>query len=255
VPPTLATGAEFIVRTGWKRLCLLDAGATPVAWEPIFDALAAGEVAERMVLVDCSGKGPRSRGEATFPVRLVVLRLSPVAAERAAKSVHRKHSRRYARKLLPPLTVRAAGCLVLLTSLSPSVPAAGVLEAFRFRWQVELAFNRLKSPLGFGRLPAKDGALARGRLFAHLVFALLIDDTAQDLLASSPARPAAPGSSRPPSPWRVVQMLRDALLAVVRGAPGVALRRGAHALPAERLLERPQRRRCQFGLAREPAAA
>src|SRR3712207_6905836 len=45
------------------------------------------------------------------PARLVVLRLSPEAAERAAKAVHRKHSRRYARNLLLPLTVRAAGYL------------------------------------------------------------------------------------------------------------------------------------------------
>src|SRR3712207_1987646 len=55
-----AAWAEFIVRTGWKQLRLLDTDGAPVAWEPIFDALAAGEVAERMVLVDYSGKGRRS---------------------------------------------------------------------------------------------------------------------------------------------------------------------------------------------------
>ena len=223
----LATGAEFIVRTGWKQLRLLDTGGAPVAWEPIFDALAAGEAAERMVLVDYSGKGRRSRGEATFPARLVVLRLSPEAAARAAKAVHRKHSRRYARKLLLPLTVRAAGYLMLLTSLPPSVPAAEVLEAYRLRWQVELAFKRLKSLLGFGRLPAKDGALARSWLLAHLVFALLIDDTAQDLLA---VPPCAAGSARKlPAP-----------LALARGAD--AARRAPRRRP-RRAERRPAARR------------
>ena len=183
----LAAGAEFIVRTGWKQLRLLDADGAPVAWEPIFDPLAPGEVAERTVMIDHSGKGRRSRGEAVFPARLIVLRLSPEAAARAAKAVHRKHSRRYARKLLLPLTVRAAGYLMVVTSLPASVPAAEVLAAYRLRWQIELAFKRLKSLLGFNRLPAKGEALARSWLLAHLVFALLIDDTAQDLLAVPPS--------------------------------------------------------------------
>jgi hypothetical protein len=82
----LAGGADFIVRTGWTRLRLLDAAGAPLAWEPIFDALAPGEVAERAVAVDFSGQGGRSRGEAVFPARLVVLRLAPAAAARAAKA-------------------------------------------------------------------------------------------------------------------------------------------------------------------------
>jgi hypothetical protein len=45
----LAAGADFIVRTGWTRLRLLDANGAPVAWEWVFGDLAAGEVAERAV--------------------------------------------------------------------------------------------------------------------------------------------------------------------------------------------------------------
>jgi hypothetical protein len=80
----LAAGADFIVRTGWgwTRLRLLDAAGAPLAWEPIFDALAPGEVAERAVAVDHSGQGGRSRGEAVFPARLVVL-VGGSAADRA----------------------------------------------------------------------------------------------------------------------------------------------------------------------------
>src|SRR5918912_505151 len=73
----LAAGADFIVRTGWTRLRLLEAAGAPLAWEPIFDALAPGEGAERAVAVDYSGQGGKSRGEAVFPARLVVLRLPP----------------------------------------------------------------------------------------------------------------------------------------------------------------------------------
>src|SRR3954466_9259500 len=136
------------VRPGGPRLRLLDAAGARLAWEPIFDALAPGGVAERAVAVDHSGQGGRSRGEAVFPARLVVLRLAPEAAARAAKAQHRRQNRCRSHRPLQPLTVRATGYLMLVTSLPAAVSAAEVLEAYRLRWQVELAFKRLKSLLG-----------------------------------------------------------------------------------------------------------
>jgi hypothetical protein len=244
----LAAGADVIVRTGWARLRLLDADGAPMAWEPVFESLAPGEVADRTVAVDYSGQGRRSRGKATFPARLIVLRLPPEAAERATAAVRRKHRRHYARHQLLPLTIQSAGYLMLLTSLPPTVPASEVLAAYRLRWQVELAFKRLKSLLGLDRLPAKGEALARSWLLAHLILALLIEDAAQDLLAVPPPRPGISGHPRPVSLWRVVQALRDACLTAVRGllAVAVAVLRDTRALLSRHLHERPRRRICQL---------
>ena len=182
----LAAGADFIVRTGWARLRLLDADGAPLAWERIFGDLAAGEVAERAVSVDYSGKGGKSHGDAVFPARLIVLRLAPEAAARAAKAQHRRQNRCRSHRPLQPLTVRATGYLMLVTSLPAAVPASEVLEAYRLRWQVELAFKRLKSLLGLDRLPAKSEPLARTWLLAHLILALLIEDTTRTLLDLPP---------------------------------------------------------------------
>jgi Transposase DDE domain len=182
----LAAGADFIVRTGWTRLRLLDADRTPVAWEALFGSLAVGEVAERAVSVDHSGKGGKSRGDAAFPARLIILRLAPEAAARAAKAQRRKQNRCRSHRPLQPLTVRATGYLMLVTSLPAAVPASEVLAAYRWRWQVELAFKRLKSLLGLDRLPAKSEALARSWPLAHLILALLIEDTARTLLDLPP---------------------------------------------------------------------
>jgi hypothetical protein len=244
----LAAGADFIVRTGWTRLRLLDADGAPLAWERIFGSLAVGEVAERAVSVDYSGKGGRSRGDAVFPARLLILRLAPEAAARAAKAQHRRQNRCRSHRPLQPLTVRATGYLMLVTSLPPSVPAAEVLAAYRLRWQVELAFKRLKTVLGLGRLPAKGEALARSWLLAHLIVALLIEDTSRQLLDSLPP-PAAP--RRCTSLWRVTQTLRDALLVVIRGALSIAALLAAAAILDQRLHERCHRRRTsQFDEAR-----
>src|SRR5215217_5260610 len=182
----LAAGADFIVRTGWTRLRLLDADGAPLAWERLFGDLEIGQVAERAVSVDYSGKGGKSRGAAVFPARLIVLHLAPEAAARAAKAQHRRQNRCRSHRPLQPLTVRATGYLMLVTSLPAAVPAAEVLEAYRLRWQVELAFKRLKTLLGLGRRPAKGEALARSWLLAHLILALLIEDTSRTLLDLPP---------------------------------------------------------------------
>ena len=244
----LAAGADFIVRTGWTRLRLLDADGAPVAWERIFGELAVGEVAERAVSVDYSGKGGRSRGGAVFPARLIILRLAPEAAARAAKAQHRRQNRCRSHRPLQPLTVRATGYLMLVTSLPAEVSAAEVLEAYRLRWQVELAFKRLKTLLGLGRLPAKGEALARSWLLAHLIVALLIEDTSRQLLESLPP-PAAP--RRCTSLWRVTQALRDAMLVAIRGVLSVAALLAAAAILDQRPHERCHRRRTsQFDGAR-----
>jgi hypothetical protein len=250
----LAAGADFIVRTGWTRLRLLDAEGAPLAWERIFGDLGVGEVAERAVSVDHSGKGGRSRGDAVFPARLIVLRLAPEAAARAARAQHRRQNRCRSHRPLQPLTVRATGYLMLVTSLpAAAVPASEVLVAYRLRWQVELAFKRLKALLGLGRLPAKGEGLARSWLLAHLIVALLIEDTSRRLLDSLPP-PAAP--RRCTSLWRVTQVLRDALLVVIRGVLSIAALLAAAAILDQRLHERCHRRRTsQFDEARRHGRA
>jgi Transposase DDE domain len=127
------------------------------------------------------------RGEAVLPARLIVRRLSPTAATRAAKAQHRRQNRCRSHRPLQPLTVQATGYLTLVTSLPIEVPAGKVLEAYRRRWQVELAFKRLKSLLGLSRLPVKTETLARSWLLAHLIMALLIEDISRPLLEFSPS--------------------------------------------------------------------
>jgi IS4 transposase len=57
---------------------------------------------------------------------------------------------------------------------------------YRLRWQIEIAIKRLKSILHIDRLPAKAPDLARAWLYAHLLFALLLDEMTAELGAVSP---------------------------------------------------------------------
>jgi IS4 transposase len=96
------------------------------------------------------------------------------------------HERSRKSEKVDPRTLEAAGYIFVLTSLEESITAAQVLHLYRFRWQVELAFKRLKSILHFDQLPGKDPALARTTLYAKLLAALLLEDYTTKFLAIFP---------------------------------------------------------------------
>src|SRR3954466_2681780 len=90
-------------------------------------------------------------------------------------------------KALDPRSLVAAEFMILGTSLpTEGYPAGEVLMVYRLRWQIELAFKRLKSLLRMDRIPTQTERASRSWLTAHLILALLCDDLGQDFLASSP---------------------------------------------------------------------
>ena len=65
--------------------------------------------------------------------------------------------------------------------------AGTIADLYRCRWQVELAFKRLKSLLHIDRLEAKDPDLVRTWILAHIIAALLIEDPAAEALDFPPS--------------------------------------------------------------------
>jgi hypothetical protein len=79
-----------------------------------------------------------------------------------------------------------AGYLMLLASLPVETwPASRVLASYRLRWQVELAFKRMRSLVGLEELRAKDPKLAKAWINTALLAALLADADA-DLAMGKP---------------------------------------------------------------------
>jgi hypothetical protein len=169
-------GADFITRIGWRSVRLFDLAGQR------FDLLAAlpesgAPVVEHAVRV--------GSGCAVVPARLIIARKPPEATQRQHRRLRRKGSRKGQRT--DPRTLRTAGFMMLLTSLPVvSATAEEVVKLYRLRWQVELAFKRLKSLGGFAALPASDPRLARSWLLAHLIAAVLIEASLSEDLDSPP---------------------------------------------------------------------
>lgn len=171
-----ANGADFLTRIGWCSVKLFDLAGQS------FDLLAAlpeagVPVVEHQVQIGSARGGVLAR--------LIIARKPPEATERQQARLRRKASRNGYKT--DPRTLRAAGFMMLLTSLSTErATAADVVRLYRMRWQIELAFKRLKSLGGFAELRASDPRLARTWLLAHLIAAVLIEASLGEALDSPP---------------------------------------------------------------------
>jgi hypothetical protein len=177
----IKAGADFILRHNWQNMPL-----TGPAGEP-FDLLA-----ELMDLPDAEARAfavqvaaSRRDGLPAYPAQLVAVRKSEAAAAQTRQQMLSQRSRR--QQGLDPRALQMASYLCVLTSMSAAeLEATTALELYRFRWQIELAFKRLKSLLQLGKLPAKDEQLARATIFAKLLAALILNDYTDDFLSFFP---------------------------------------------------------------------
>jgi hypothetical protein len=109
-----------------------------------------------------------------YKARLCAVRKSAIHAARARKKAINK-SRRSGQQI-KPLTLELAEYILVLTTLSNiEYSTKDVLEIYRCRWQVELAFKRLKSLLAIGYVPKTDPVSSRGWMQGKILAALLID--------------------------------------------------------------------------------
>ena len=159
-----AAGADYVVRLSANALKLKTADGSPLK------RAAICKCAERDGIQDVAVQICDNQGGA----RLIVLPLPPAQAE-ASRRLMRRNARK-AGYMPSTDALLTAGCIMLITSLAAAEwPARRVLDLYRRRWQVELAFKRLKSLLHLERLRLFDAELVSAWIHAVLLVALLIE--------------------------------------------------------------------------------
>lgn len=187
--PVIEAGADFIVRTGWNSLRLLLADGAPF---DLFAALAAQAEQQGEVQVRIHEGATGTPPAAPLILRLVIRRKDPEQAEAERKRLLKDAKKRG--KQPDPRSLEAANYILLLTSLPADVfAAADVLALYRFRWQIELAFKRMKSLAGLAGLPAKKPELARAWIYARLIVVLIAEQIAGQVPESPPSGPDKTG--------------------------------------------------------------
>lgn len=118
-------------------------------------------------------------------VRICAVRKSAEAVVATERKLRRRAQRKH--QQLRPETLEYARWIIVLTTVPAEKLADDrILEWYRVRWQVELAFKRLKSLADLGHLPKTDPQSSRAWLYGKLLVALLTERMQRYALAFSP---------------------------------------------------------------------
>jgi hypothetical protein len=120
-----------------------------------------------------------------YQVGVCAIRKS-LEAQRAAIHAIEVEARKKNREVRPETLEYAKYVIVVTTLASDVLSASEVLETYRSRWQVELAFKRLKSLLSLGWVPKSDPDSAQSWMQGKILEALLIEKLLESTGAFSP---------------------------------------------------------------------
>jgi hypothetical protein len=177
----IAQGGDVLVRAAWTSARWL--GEDGRAYDIVRDlANSTTGVIDRPIWLGRKAAAP-------LPLRLVAVKMpkdKAVAAVAEARAEAKSKQR-----TIQPGTLIAAEWVILVTSLDRARYATDkVLELYRLRWRIEIAFKRMKSLAGLAGPPGECPEVAKAWVLCHLIAALL---TEAQLAAfgDSPRRAAA----------------------------------------------------------------
>jgi len=162
----LQGGGQVLVRTNLTNLPLVVQPGVPFPLLEHLRTLTGTELGDWEVYVPHNGQ--------LIPGRICALKKNKLATEKARRRA-RESSRKQGYRPRPETLEAAAYTFVFTTLPKDEFKPAKILEMYRGRWQVELAFKRLKSLLGLGHLKKSDAAVAQAWLQGKLLVAFLIE--------------------------------------------------------------------------------
>lgn len=181
----LADGADVVVRASWRSARWLAADGRGFDLIGALTGNTTGSIDQPVWL-------GRDKA-AALPLRLVAVRLPKVEAVKAVLEARREARSKQSK--IQPGTLIAAEWMIIVTSLQSEAYATDqVLELYRLRWRIEIAFKRLKSLIGLAGPPGHCAQVAKAWVLSHLIAVLLTEAhlaALGDSPRSAPSRRAA----------------------------------------------------------------
>ncbi len=160
----LDCGGHFLTRLKNKAFGLRDAAGNTRTLADLTGPLELGEAGNWELF-------GQAKGQNDVALRVCAIRLGEKAAEESVRRATKELGRK--QRSLDPETLALHRYVILATSLPASIPARQILELYRARWQIELAFKRLKSIMGLGHLPKEDEESAKAWLHGKMLVSCL----------------------------------------------------------------------------------
>jgi DDE family transposase len=157
-------GGDVLLRTSLSNLPLQDHDGERLDVLALLRTLKVGEAG------DWSAHARDSKG--SIAVRVCAYRKTAAQTRQALHDIDREAVKK--RTNVRPETREAAGYVIVLTTLLEP-EAADIMEFYRRRWQIELAFKRLKTLLQLGHLKKFDEDGAKAWLQGKVLVASMIE--------------------------------------------------------------------------------
>ena len=175
----VASGADVVVRLNWQNFPLLCAEGEPFDILGHLRSLEGDEVGDWTVWTAPKGSMGSVKG------RLIAVRKAADAAEKERRKVREQAKKKG--RVPDARSLEACDYVFIFTTIPSEQATSGeVLQLYRFRWQIELVFKRLKSTLKLNELPACSEALLNTVLLSRILAALIIDELIAGTGAFSP---------------------------------------------------------------------
>jgi hypothetical protein len=187
-------GADVLVRVNWQNIPFVDRDGNAFnVTEHLKNT--RGDVLEWPV----STRAEEVEGIPSVSGRLVAKRKDSKSAAKERKRVIRQARKKH-REPDPRSLIAADFTLVFTTLSEQEASSEQVMELFRYRWQIEITFKRLKGILNLDNLPNCTDELLDTIILGRLIGAMLIQKIASKAGAFPPcasARSEASGKCRP----------------------------------------------------------
>jgi len=158
--------AEYILRLKKNAFTVRTKGGDVIDLASHLCALSENEY------LDLSGFAKSSSGE-MIPVRICAKKKDADSIEKTKQRIRRKESRN--QYTVSDETKTFNEYIVVVTNVDGAASSEEILQAYRYRWQIEIYFKRLKSILDFGQLPKRREESVIAWLNGKLMIALLIE--------------------------------------------------------------------------------
>lgn len=173
----IKSGADFLLRLRTNGSKMYDHNEEEINITSVFQHLGPEECGEFQAFV-------HTKEGKVIPVRICAKRKSDGDYEKTLKKLRHRESKKQCKT--KDATKEFNKYIVVATSLPSDVTSSDVLETYRYRWQIEMYFKRLKSILDFGELPKKREKSSLAWITGKMMRALLVEFFLSSIDSSTP---------------------------------------------------------------------
>jgi hypothetical protein len=156
----------FLLRFGTKRFGLYNRHGRAVNMLGYFKGLKPGESGEKTLYYEYEGEYKA--------LRFCAMRKTEEAEEKGLESLRKAQMRKHGTKELSEAQIAYNRYMIIATSISDAAPDL-ILDLYRQRWHIELAFKRLKPLFKYHEIPVHVEQSARAWFYGKLLLAALCE--------------------------------------------------------------------------------